>query len=136
MTSNDIIYFELNNWSPDEDYPPEQPYIDWCCFYKKEDCTYHLPELRNDEWVKENELVVVETPLDMSMNFCISATRKWVEDNCQNLLTKWSKFIRVPEEGDDLPYGRWDAPFLPYTKENFGYHYAEEDDDGNWKISD
>jgi hypothetical protein len=130
----DIVYFELNDWSAYEDYPPEEPYIDWCCIYKNEDGTYHLPKLRNEKWLKENGLIVVESLLDMSMNFCITAPKTWVNENCPNLLTTWSKFIRIPEDEDDVPCGRWDTPFLPYEEKYIGYHYTNEEDDGFYHI--
>lgn len=124
----DIIYFELNNWMSEDDYPPEEPYISWCCTGKTEDGKYTQPKLRDKDWVKENKIIVVESLLDMSMNFCITAPKEWVEENCPNLLTTWSKFIRIPEEGCDLPEGGWGTPFLPYEEKYIGYHYAEEDE--------
>ena len=129
----DIIYFELNNWMPYREYPPEAPYIEWCCLTKNQnDDKYKQPKLRDEEWLKENKLVVVEALLDMSMNFNITATKEWVENNCPSLLTTWSKFIRIPNEGCNLPEGRWDTPFLPYEEKNIGYHYVVEHFDSNY----
>ena len=26
---NELVYFELNNWSPGKDYPYEEPFLTW-----------------------------------------------------------------------------------------------------------
>ena len=46
--NSDIIYFELNDWEPDEYYPNEEPFKTWME-------TLPFP-LINDEWAKENKL--------------------------------------------------------------------------------
>lgn len=62
----DVIYFELNNWSPGEDYPNEEPFTTWC----DDDCNLYFS---NAEWVRANKLCVVESLVDMSVNWCITA---------------------------------------------------------------
>lgn len=64
----------------------------------------------------------------MSINFCVTAKKSWVEKNCPNLLTTYKKFLRIPEE-DELPYGDFGCPFLEYNEENIGIHYAYEKED-------
>lgn len=119
-----IIYFELNNWFRGQDYPDAEPFIGWMENDLKQ-------KFRNEDWIKENKLVVVESFVDMSMNYCITATKEWVQTNCPELLTKFTWFVRSIEDDDDLPQGRFGCPFLEYSEDNIGYHYAEEKEDVN-----
>lgn len=115
----EVIYFELNNWFSGRDYPDAEPFLSWMNndFNQK---------FRDEAWIKENKLIVVESLVDMSMNFCITATRDWVEQNCPELLSTYKEFIRQPEGDDEAPYGRFGCPFLEYQEENIGYHYVDE----------
>lgn len=123
----DIVYFELNNWFAGRDYPNAEPFLSWM----RDDLTQ---KFRDEEWIKENKLVVVESLVDMSMNFCITATKEWVDENCHELFSTYENFVRKPEEGKDVPYGRFGCPFLEYNEENIGYHYAEEVEcNGYWQ---
>lgn len=123
----DIVYFELNNWFSGRDYPNAEPFLSWM----KDDLNQ---KFRNEEWIKENKLVVVESLVDMSTNFCITATKEWVEENCHELLSTYKNFVRKPEDDEDVPYGRFGSPFLEYKEENIGYHYAEEVEcNGYWQ---
>lgn len=130
IDTGDIVYFELNNWFAGRDYPNAEPFLSW---------------LRNDfkikffdkDWLKENKLCVAFSHIDMSSNFCITAKKEWVEQNCPELLTKYREFLRFPEvyeDGDieDTVYGQFDTPFLEYTEENIGFHHGSscyDDDD-------
>ena len=115
----DIVYFELNNWFSGRDYPNAEPFLSWM----RDDLNQ---KFRDEEWIKENKLVVVESLVDMSMNFCITATKEWVEENCHELLSTYKNFVRKPEDDEDVPYSRFGSPFLEYKEENIGYHYADE----------
>lgn len=121
----EIIYFELNDWSSGRDYPDAEPFLSW--MQCNEENKYYI-QFRDESWIKENKLVVVESLVDMSMNFCITTTKEWVEQNCPELLSTYKGFIRQPDEDDEAPYGRFGCPFLEYEKDNVGYHYAEEVD--------
>lgn len=139
----EVVYFELNNWFAGRDYPIGEPFESWLCNDLKQ-------TLCNEEWVKENKLVVVCGNLDMSMNYCISAPREWVEENCPDLLTDksyeykiiqyhageektivhtgfYKDFLRFPlsssEEYEDLPEGRYGMNFLEYNEDNIGVHW-------------
>ena len=114
----EVVYFELNDWCCGRDYPDDEPFVHWM-----ESLIF-----RDEDWVKENKLVVVESTFDMSLNYCISAAKEWVRTNCPELLTKHTQFIRYGEE-DDLPEGQFGCPFLEYNKDNIGCHYAEERED-------
>ena len=124
---DNIVYFEINNWSLGKDYPDNEPFISWMSDDLK-------IKFRDENWIKENKLVVVESLVDMALNYCVTATKEWVQSNCPELLTKYTQFIRC-EEGDDLPEGRFGCPFLEYNEDNVGWHYAVEEEDGNGHLS-
>lgn len=121
---NDIVYFELNNWSCGKDYPDEEPFISWM----GDDLKLIF---RNEEWVKENKLCVVLSRVDLSTNFCVTAPRKWVEQNCPSLLTIFTQFLRKQDE-DGYVYGRFGTEFLPYEEENIGVSWVEDEDWDEW----
>ena len=123
--NDEIIYFQLNNWFAGDHYPAEEPFLSWC------GNDFKL-QFDNEDWVKENKLVVVRSILDMSAQWNITAPKSWILENCPNLLNKpeLAKFIITPEEDeDDMPRGRWGTPFLPYTEENIGITWYDIDDD-------
>lgn len=116
---DDIIYFELNNWFCGRDYPNAEPFVSWM------GNDYALRFL-DDTWCKENRLCVAQSNIDMSTNFCIAATKSWVEKNCPELLTKFSEFLRTPDEYGDV-YGKFGSTFLEYNESNFGCTFIDED---------
>ena len=125
-----VIYFELNNWFCGRDYPDDEPFIKWMKCTK--DNNYYI-QFRDEKWIEENKLVVVESIVDMSLNFCITATKEWIQLNCPKLLTEYTQFIRYSED-DDLPEGRFGCPFLEHNEDNIGYHFAEEVEcNGYWQ---
>lgn len=109
---NDIIYFELNNWFCGQDYPDDAPFTTWMC--PDTDIKF-----MDEDWVKSNKLCVVFDFVDMSVNFCITATKDWVEKNCPSLLTKYTEFLREPNEAGVI-VGRFGHQFLEYNESNFG----------------
>lgn len=127
----EIIYFELNNWFSGRDYPNAEPFLSWMQCNKEN--KYYI-QFRDESWIKENKLVVVESLVDMSTNFCITATKEWAEQNCPELLSTYKEFIRQLDEDDEAPYGRFGCPFLEYEENNIGYHYADEVEcNGYWQ---
>ena len=114
----DIVYFELNNWRPGKDYPNVEPFKSWI----GDDLSLRFYD---ELWVKNNKLVVVAATVDQSVNFLVTTTKKWVEKNCPELLTKYSNFMNIPEKGEKVPYARFYGEFLEYTKENIGIHYDD-----------
>lgn len=135
----DVIYFEVNNWFYGRDYPISKNFVNWI----------HTSQFANDEWVKENKLAVNCGHIDMSMNYCITAPKEWVEENCSELLTdesyeydvlqyhrgmeelktytkSYKDFVRVPED-DDIPESKYGMPFKEYTEDNIGVTWVEED---------
>ena len=88
---DDIIYFELNNWSPDDDYPDAEPYLTWL-----ED-DENIIFIDNEQWVKDNKLCVAFEIIDQSLNFCITATKKWVEENCPHCSQNIQDFFDITQ---------------------------------------
>ena len=88
-------------------------------------------QFRKEDWLLENKLVVVETLVDMSCNYCITAPKEWILGVCPDFFEKYSKFVREPEEDEDTPYGQFGCPFLEYTEENLGYWFAGWDEEWN-----
>ncbi len=128
----DVVYFELNNWMPGEHYPNEEPFLTWL---KNDFDLYFL----NHDWVEKNELCVVASHVDMSVNFCITAKREWVEENCPRLLTEYTQFLRKPDEDDEdgIVYGQFGHEFLPYEECYIGISFAtDEDEDIFWGDED
>ena len=110
MENDEIIYFELNNWMSGKDFPNDDGIFEkWC----GDDSKLYF---NSDRWCKENNLVVTLTRIDQSYNWCIGATKKWVEENCPELLTKYTNFLRPTKES------RFDQPFKEYSEENIGLH--------------
>ena len=134
----DIIYFELNNWFAGRDYPNAEPFITWMRENKFSD----------REWIKENKLVVVKSYVDMSFNFCVSATRELVQKNCPKLLTydseKYTIIRHSRGEDEVIEYNKIYANFLrdfdgarfgyflEYTEDNIGLHINEGEDYDLW----
>lgn len=115
MPQEEIIYFELNNWIPGDYYPNKEPFTIWI------DGDYKC-YLYDEDWVKENRLCVAMSIIDMSVNFCITALKAWVEKNCPQLLMEYAKFLRIPEK-DGWVYGQFGDRFLEYREGNFGIKY-------------
>jgi hypothetical protein len=128
----DIVYFELNHWST-EYYPDEEPFESWMSDY------YETPEEKAkswiqepkimDKWYKDNGLCVVVSIIDMSVNFCITAPRAWVEEHCPRLLTDYPQFLRTPDEDGEV-IGYFDGHFVEWSEENCGIWYDIDDEDG------
>ena len=116
----DVVYFELNNWFPGVHYPASEPFLSWMCDDLK-------IQFNDETWVKENKLCVVFSFVDMSQNFCITASREWVENNCPELLTKYQEFLRFPDKYGDVE-GQFGCPFLEYKESNYGIEDYDEDE--------
>ena len=114
----DIVYFELNNWTPGIEYPNEEPFLSWM----RNDLNIRL---NDEEWVKKNKLCVVREVIDMSINFCITAKREWIINNCPRLLSKHTEFLRHKDKYG-IVCGRFGTDFLKYKEENIGIRDAEE----------
>ena len=139
--SNEVVYMEFNNWFAGRDYPEAEPYDTWL----GDDMHLYFSD---ENWVKENKLCVVVSNIDMSVNFCITALKSWVEENCPTMLSDESftsefistskdgtkvtehegyfkDFLRFPDEYGDVT-GRFGCPFLEYSEENIGVKYWDE----------
>lgn len=123
----EVIYFELNNWMPVRDYPEIELCEKMVGMFNEED----IALLDNPAWVLNNKLVVVNTLVDMSSNYCVSAPKEWVIENCPKLLTIHREFLRFPDADGELPEGRFGSPFFEYTDENIGCHIMAEREDND-----
>ena len=88
----EIIYFEVNDWSAGRDFPDCEPFNTWL--------SINNLTFRNEQWLIENKIIVVETIIDMSLNYCVTAPKEWVEKNCPCILN--SKFIREPDKNNEV----------------------------------
>ena len=136
----DIVYFELNNWFAGRDYPNEEPFITWCTEYA----------FRDEEFLRENQLCVVETLIDKSVNWCVTASKDFVDKYCPKLLSNgtylvtfmrtgsegstkviegyaYHNFLRFPDADGDV-YGKHGTKFKPWSEDSIGIEYREEDD--------
>ena len=102
------IYFELNHWST-EQYPAEEPFLSWMsdCYEtaeEEEKSWIREPEIF-DKYCKDNGLIVGLAIIDMSLNFCVTATDEWVQENCPTLLDERNrKFLRELDEDGSFGY--------------------------------
>ena len=131
----DIIYFELDNWTCGLDYPNAEPFTTWM--------SDSVLIFNDDLWCKNNELCVLATIIDMSVCFLISAKRSWVEKHCPKLLTdedcsdkestiatsKYSNFVYKPDENGDVYGSISGLCFRNYCKENYGVIWEEDKED-------
>ena len=146
--NEEIIYFNVNNWFYKKDYPPiSEEFSKWIC----------KGYFMNDEWCKEQRLCVVACNIDMSINYCISAPRSWVEKNCPQLLTddeytyyiiyhkydpktggtieekrtvkkKYSDFVFKPKREGGTVTGKFGWAFPKYCEENIGVYWCDDED--------
>lgn len=103
-----IVKFSVNDWEVEKDYPSAEPFLTWLYVDNFEDF------LMNDKWCKDNKICVKWCIIDMSFNFCITATYDWVKMNCPSILN--SKFCYSNNSVRD----RFGIKFLDYCEENFG----------------
>ena len=132
----ETVYFELNNWFPGTNYPDAEPFVTWC---DDENLIF-----ADEEFVKTNRLCVVEQVIDMSVNWCITAPKEFVEKFCPKLLSdetivtkfedgrgnvrtethSYREYLRFPNE-DGKIIGDFGAEFLEWSENNIGIHYIE-----------
>lgn len=146
--NEEIIYFNVNNWFYEQDYPPiSKEFSKWVC----------KGYFMDDDWCKEQRLCVVAGNIDMSNNYCISAPRSWVEKNCPQLLTddeytyylifqkydsttggtidekkefkkKFSDFVFKPKREGGSVTGKFGWVFPKYCEENLGVQWYDDED--------
>ena len=120
-----MLFFELNNWACGEDYPNDEPFLEWFADDLK-------IKFMDEQWVIENGLIVIVSIIDMSINFCVTAPDEWVEHNCPSLLENPAnhKFLREPFQYEEDPsYGRFGCPFYSLDEKPAGIYFASEKED-------
>ena len=146
----DIIYFSVNNWFCGRDYPDTPNFRkwlgddfkqnfsndDWCkenklCVYCGViDMSFNYTVSAPREWVKKNcpELLTDKKYTYKTLISDWEHTPKggptaWKEEVHTK---KYSDFVYIPEEGEEVPYeDHWGMPFREYKEENFGSEYYE-----------
>ena len=103
----EIVYFEVNNWLGGEHYPLCEPFLTWMADDLK------IP-FRNAQRIEDNKI-------NVAWGFV------WVEKNCPELLTDWTKFLRYPDEFGYV-CGRFDQEFIPYDEDYIGILREDEID--------
>lgn len=130
MEQQEIIRFEINNWFSGRDFPPAEPFKTWV----------RNSQFSNNDWCKENKLVVMYGPIDMSENWLVSAPKEWIEKNCPQLLSdeefeyslithRWNKETGHPENVE-MKYKKKFSDFLCFPDE------GDEPDDVHGHIAD
>jgi hypothetical protein len=121
----EIVYIELDDWFPDNDYP-KIPIIEEWLHHTNLD-----KYLRNDEWAKSNKLCIKWFFIDMSINFMITAPLSFAKEVIPDILKEENaKFISYHIENGKLSESRYtNEYFLEYKEENFGsFEYPDGDD--------
>ena len=135
MNNTDVIFFELNDWIYGRDYPVDESIA----------TLVKTHQFSSDSWCKSQGICVVAGHIDMSVNWCITAPKNWIEKVCLNMLTDksytydvlintehtvktklYSDFIRYPDIYGNV-YGRFGWNFLSYCEKNLGVHFCDED---------
>ena len=118
--NEEIYYINLNEWDYNG-HPNSDPFHDWMDDTKLD--TY----LRNEQFAKDNKICVRWFIIDMSVQFCITAPKSFVDKLCPCLWEEENKkFIKPASDfPDDEPpeswlYGEYGEYFLPYTDEYIG----------------
>lgn len=75
MKFEDLVCFEVNNWTAGDDYPLCEPFTTWM----GNDLNLKFADA---DWCKENRLCVKGSAVDMSVSFQVTALKEWVEKNC------------------------------------------------------
>ena len=101
----DIIYFELNTYLSGETYPPAAPFVEWV----------RSMQFSKNNWCIENQLCVVVEIINDTFNWCITATREWVEENCPDLLSNKTFTYKVPVTRYDIRINAEVQEFITYT---------------------
>ena len=118
----------LNNWSS-EFCPNKEPFLTWL-----DDDGFTT--LVDPNWVKNQKgLTVCYSDVDMSINFAITATEEWINNNCPCILTNseykekfTEKCVHVDE--DLRKYADYGTPFIElneYTEGKLIYWSREKD---------
>lgn len=88
-----IVWFEFNDWISGDDFPDEELYLSWMRPERQKDHELYVPVFSDTKFLKENELVVVSTCIDMSHHYIIGAKESWINQHCPSLLGKYKKFV-------------------------------------------
>lgn len=113
-----VVYLQINDWNP---YPKESKrlindYLEG--LINIEDESIGAQPLY--DWIKENKLCINQDVYDQSLQYWITTTKEWLEENFPELL-----LFANEEPKDDCFKGdrKW---FLRYCDENVGLFFINE----------
>ena len=122
LKMEEIIYLEFNNWFGGRDYPEIPNIEDWVggC-----DRPGYKSPLLNDEWCKAQKICCLTNDTYIT-DFCYSRGQEqwWTKTEEYS----FDQFRRMPEDGDEVAYGRFGWRFLEYKEENFGLTWCADED--------
>lgn len=123
MRTGTVVYFQCNDWEP---YPNEAErfiynYLEGS-IYANEEGFNAVNKTIDDElkWIEANSLCINCDSYDQSVQYWVTTTREWLEENFPELVEYAS------EEPQDYMYKGDKKYFLKYIKENIGQHWATE----------
>lgn len=121
MIKGTVVYFQCNDWSPS---PKEaERFIHQ---YLEGDFSEHTPmktDAEVDEWIENDCLCINCDIYDMSIQYWITTTKEWLEQNFPELLSF------VSEEPKDYLFKGDKKYFLKYSEENIGVHWWTNEKD-------
>ena len=142
---SNVVYFELNNNTVGDDYPPCEPFKSWI----------HCLNFNQNDWCIENHLCVVAGTIKSSINWCITAPYEWVMENCPDILSNktfqykaimyyhdrqgnevpaiidkigsFAAFVRTKNSAGTV-LGKYNWEFLEYSENNYGVHWKSDNE--------
>lgn len=125
MRKGTIVYFQCNNWEP---YPEEAErfiynYLEGSVYVHVKDEQFNVVNKTIEEelaWIKSNDLCINCDIYDQSVQYWVTTTKEWLEENFPELVEYAS------EEPQDYMYKGDKKYFLKYIEENIGQHWATE----------
>lgn len=117
MRKGTVVYFQCNDWEPN----PEESsrfiydYLEGSMYANDKNSTSvnKTPE-EEITWMKANDLCVNVDNYDMSLNYWVTTTKEWLEENFPELLPFAS------ETPQSFMYEGDEKYFLKYTEDNVG----------------
>ena len=120
--SVEVVHFEVTYDEPIGKFPRSEPFLTW--MKSDPDSGMELGVFFIKEyWCILNHLCVVTQIVDdISINFCVTATKKWVKKKCPVILD--SEFIVKPNKDGDY-VGSLGNLFLDWNSDNWGIYYID-----------
>lgn len=119
MKKETIVYFQCNDWVPSPEAASKfiYAYLEGSLYYKEQPFDFEVVTKTTDEehdWIKKNRLCINVDVYDQSLQYWVTTTKEWVEENFPELLPY------VSEEPKDDMFKGDKKYYLKYTEENIG----------------